>query len=181
MFFAARDGTVHEGADYSFRKRPKSGSQSGNQSHRLFEHAPQFPEDRRPRLCLKVSSAPILALLQYATLLERAKFALQAGWPSMKEVGQFGEIPPLFWPGQSCRKHTLSHARKEAIQCWGILTHNAYIITQVAYIASAVSCGPFADQALGPPLKTPDGRRSRLDRPAACARDGSGSARPRRP
>jgi hypothetical protein len=53
----------------------------------------------------------------------------------MKEFGQFGEIPPLLWPRQSCREHTLSHVREEAIQRWGILTHNAYIITHLAYIA----------------------------------------------
>src|SRR5437588_9540558 len=52
----------------------------------------------------------------------------------MKEFGQFGEIPPLFWSGQSCRKHALPHARKEAIQRWHVLTHNAYIITQFAYL-----------------------------------------------
>ena len=54
----------------------------------------------------------------------------------MEELGQFGEIPPLFWPGQSGRKHALPHAREEPIKCWAILTHNAYIITQLAYFAS---------------------------------------------
>jgi hypothetical protein len=57
----------------------------------------------------------------------------------MKELGQFGEIPPLLWLGQSRRKHSLPHARKETIQRWGIVTHNAYIITHVAYTATEIS------------------------------------------
>jgi hypothetical protein len=37
-----------------------------------------------------------------------------------------------FLAGPECRKHTLPHARKEAVQCWRVLTHNAYIITHSA-------------------------------------------------
>src|SRR6266571_4396973 len=51
----------------------------------------------------------------------------------MQELRQFGEIPPFVRPGQSRRKHTLAHARKETIQRRYILTHNAYIITQLAF------------------------------------------------
>src|SRR6516225_4369512 len=60
----------------------------------------------------------------------------------MKEPSQFGEIPPLLWPGQSRCQHTLPHAREEAVECWGSVTHNAYIITHYAYIAR-IRRGPF--------------------------------------
>jgi hypothetical protein len=53
----------------------------------------------------------------------------------MKKSSQFGEIPPLLWPGQSRGQHALPHVGEEAVECWGSVTHNAYVITHYAYIA----------------------------------------------
>src|SRR5215471_6566592 len=67
----------------------------------------------------------------------------------MKELGQFGEIPPLLWLGQSRSKYTLPHAWKEAIECRSTITHNAYIITQDAYLATLVKCAPTSAPSSG--------------------------------